>query len=143
MRRREPRSLSHAIGALAEAVSDGKVDIAGVVDATQMKGVYYQWGLTGNAEWKMPLIERVLGGAAVSGKVSTPYGQGSVHDYMHAKVTVADDDVFTVTLAVTHEDGRTAATAESLYISAPASATTLSPGSSSISTNCMSLPTMR
>ena len=34
-------------------------------------------------------------------------------------------------------------TAESLYISAPASAIALSPGSSSISTNGMSLPTMR
>jgi phosphatidylserine/phosphatidylglycerophosphate/cardiolipin synthase-like enzyme len=29
-----------------------------------------------------------------SGKPSTPYGAGTVHDFMHAKVTVADDVVF-------------------------------------------------
>ena len=28
------------------------------------------------------------------GSRSTPYGAGSVHDFMHAKVTVADDVVF-------------------------------------------------
>jgi phosphatidylserine/phosphatidylglycerophosphate/cardiolipin synthase-like enzyme len=32
--------------------------------------------------------------AAVGGQVSTPYAPGAVHDYMHAKVTVADDVVF-------------------------------------------------
>ena len=29
-----------------------------------------------------------------TGKDSTPYAPGSVHDFMHAKVTVADDTVF-------------------------------------------------
>ena len=29
-----------------------------------------------------------------TGKPSTPYAPGAVHDYMHAKVTVADDIVF-------------------------------------------------
>ena len=28
------------------------------------------------------------------GKRSTPYAPGALHDYMHAKVTVADDTVF-------------------------------------------------
>jgi len=90
------------LGALAEAVSDGKVDIAGVVDATQMKGVYHQWTLNGNSDWKVPLIARVLGGAPFSGKESTPYGQGDVHDYMHAKVTVADDIVFIGSYNLSH-----------------------------------------
>jgi phosphatidylserine/phosphatidylglycerophosphate/cardiolipin synthase-like enzyme len=90
------------LGALAEVVSDGKVDVAGIVDATQMKGVYHQWSLNGNASWKMPLIGRVLGGAPFSGKLSTPYGQGDVHDYMHAKVTVADDYVFTGSFNLSH-----------------------------------------
>jgi phosphatidylserine/phosphatidylglycerophosphate/cardiolipin synthase-like enzyme len=83
------------LGALAECVSERRIDVTGVVDATQMEGVFYQWRLNGNAEWKMPLAARVLGGAAFAGKRSTPYGQGSVHDFMHAKVTVADDIVFT------------------------------------------------
>jgi phosphatidylserine/phosphatidylglycerophosphate/cardiolipin synthase-like enzyme len=90
------------LGALAEAVSDGKVDIAGIVDATQMKGVYHQWSLNGNAAWKMPLIARVLGGVPFTGKESTPYGQGDVHDYMHAKVTVTDDYVFTGSFNLSH-----------------------------------------
>jgi phosphatidylserine/phosphatidylglycerophosphate/cardiolipin synthase-like enzyme len=90
------------LGALAEVVSDGKVDVAGVVDATQMKGVYHQWSLSGNASWKMPLIERALGGTPFAGKESTPYGQGDVHDYMHAKVTVADDYVFAGSFNLSH-----------------------------------------
>jgi phosphatidylserine/phosphatidylglycerophosphate/cardiolipin synthase-like enzyme len=90
------------LGALAEVVSDAKIDVAGIVDATQMKGVYHQWSLNGNASWKMPLIARVLGGAPFSGKLSTPYGQGDVHDYMHAKVTVADDYVFTGSFNLSH-----------------------------------------
>jgi phosphatidylserine/phosphatidylglycerophosphate/cardiolipin synthase-like enzyme len=89
------------LGALAEAVSDGKVDVAGVVDGTQMKGVYHQWRLNGNATWKMPLIARVLDGR-FQGKNSTPYGQGDVHDFMHAKITVADDLVFTGSFNLSH-----------------------------------------
>jgi phosphatidylserine/phosphatidylglycerophosphate/cardiolipin synthase-like enzyme len=90
------------LGALAEKVSDGKVDVAGVVDATQMHGVYHQWTLNGNAAWKMPLIARVLDDGRFSGKESTPYGQGDVHDFMHAKVTVADDLVFTGSFNLSH-----------------------------------------
>jgi phosphatidylserine/phosphatidylglycerophosphate/cardiolipin synthase-like enzyme len=90
------------LGSLAECVSDGKVDVAGIVDGTQMKGVYHQWDLNGNAEWKLPLIERVFGSAPFSGKDSTPYGQGDVHDFMHAKVTVADDLVFTGSYNLSH-----------------------------------------
>jgi phosphatidylserine/phosphatidylglycerophosphate/cardiolipin synthase-like enzyme len=90
------------LGALAETVSDGKVDVSGIVDATQMKGVYHQWKLNGNSTWKMPLVARVLGGAGFTGKESTPYGQGDVHDFMHAKVTVADDLVFTGSFNLSH-----------------------------------------
>jgi phosphatidylserine/phosphatidylglycerophosphate/cardiolipin synthase-like enzyme len=90
------------LGALAETISDGKVDVAGVVDATQMKGVYHQWALNGNASWKMPLLTRVLDQAPFSGKESTPYGQGDVHDFMHAKVTVTDDYVFVGSFNLSH-----------------------------------------
>jgi phosphatidylserine/phosphatidylglycerophosphate/cardiolipin synthase-like enzyme len=89
------------LGALAEAVSDGRIDVAGVVDATQMKGVYHQWELNGNSTWKMPLVARVFEGR-FTGKESTPYGQGDVHDFMHAKVVVADDLVFTGSFNLSH-----------------------------------------
>ena len=68
-----------------------------------MKGVYYQWRLNGNAAWKMPLLDGIFGTAPFSGKRSTPYGRGDdVHDYMHAKVTVADDTVFVGSYNLSH-----------------------------------------
>src|SRR5262249_21198409 len=82
------------VAALAQVVSEGKVDIAGCVDATQVVEVVEQWHENGNVEWKLPLLQQVLRGA-FTGKKSTPYGDGTVHDFMHAKIVVADDVVFT------------------------------------------------
>jgi phosphatidylserine/phosphatidylglycerophosphate/cardiolipin synthase-like enzyme len=83
------------IATLAQKVSEGKLDIAGCIDATQIGGVFYDWKRDGNAAWKIPILRRVLE-APFSGKPSTPYSEtGSIHDFMHAKVTVADDVVFT------------------------------------------------
>ena len=90
------------LGALAEAVSDGKSEVFGVVDATQMKGVYHQWQLNGNSEWKMPAIRRIFDNGRFTGKNSMPYGQGDVHDFMHAKVVVADDYLFTGSYNLSH-----------------------------------------
>jgi phosphatidylserine/phosphatidylglycerophosphate/cardiolipin synthase-like enzyme len=81
------------LSALAEAISEDRVDVAGCVDQPQVRGVIYQWRQNGNIAWKLPLLERVMQ-APFSGKRSTPWGVGSVHDFMHAKVTVADDTVF-------------------------------------------------
>ena len=86
-------SAAPVLAALAQVVSEGKLDLAGCVDATQIRQVAAQWEANGNAAWKLPLLERVMG-APFSGKPSTPYGPGTVHDYMHAKVVVADDVVF-------------------------------------------------
>ena len=83
------------LGTLAEICSDGKVDVAGVVDDTQVDGVLYQWRLNGNASWKVPALRRFLEAAGFAGKPSTPWEpSGTPHDFMHAKVTVADDVVF-------------------------------------------------
>ncbi len=82
------------LATLAQLVSEGKLDVAGCVDAPQMQGVVYQWRENGNVAWKLPLLERVLAGE-FTGKPSTPYGLGTVHDFMHAKIVVADDIVFT------------------------------------------------
>jgi phosphatidylserine/phosphatidylglycerophosphate/cardiolipin synthase-like enzyme len=46
------------------------------------------------SEWKIPLLRRILEGAPISGKVTTPWRPDSVHDFMHAKVVVADDTSF-------------------------------------------------
>ena len=90
------------LGTLAQVVSDGKIDLAGVVDRTQVEEVLRQWEANGNASWKEPLLRAALAGAPFTGKHSTPYGPGTVHDYMHAKVTVADDVAFVGSFNLSH-----------------------------------------
>jgi phosphatidylserine/phosphatidylglycerophosphate/cardiolipin synthase-like enzyme len=95
-------SSAPVLATLAQVASDGKVDLAGVVDATQVREVLQQWEESGHAEWKEPLLRTALRRAPFSGKVTTPYAPGSVHDYMHAKVTVADDVVFVGSFNLSH-----------------------------------------
>ncbi len=90
------------LGTLAEVATDGRVDLAGVVDRTQVLEVLRQWHLNGNSAWKEPLLRTALTRAPFSGKHSTPYTPDSVHDYMHAKVTVADDLVFVGSFNLSH-----------------------------------------
>ena len=82
------------LATLCQVASEGKVDLAGCFDQTQVEEVLLQWRTNGVSGWKIPLLETVLARAPFSGKRSTPYAPTSVHDYMHAKVTVADDTVF-------------------------------------------------
>ncbi|MCW3064573.1 MAG: phosphatidylserine/phosphatidylglycerophosphate/cardiolipin synthase family protein [Solirubrobacterales bacterium] len=90
------------LGTLAELAGDGRVDLAGVIDATQIRQVFGQWRANGRAGWKLASLGNVLAHADFTGKVSTPYAPGSVHDYMHAKVTVADDTVFVGSFNLSH-----------------------------------------
>jgi phosphatidylserine/phosphatidylglycerophosphate/cardiolipin synthase-like enzyme len=90
------------LGTLAQVASDGRVDLAGVVDQTQVREVLHQWHENGNATWKEPLLRTALTRAPFSGKRSTPYRPAAVHDYMHAKVTVADDVVFVGSFNLSH-----------------------------------------
>ena len=90
------------LGTLAEVAADKKVDLAGVVDATQIDEVFDQWRANGNASWKTPSLRFLLGRASFSGKRSTPYAPGAVHDYMHAKVCVCDDTVFIGSFNLSH-----------------------------------------
>jgi phosphatidylserine/phosphatidylglycerophosphate/cardiolipin synthase-like enzyme len=95
-------SAAPVLATLAQVVSDGKVDVAGCVDQTQVEEVVRQWRANGVTGWKVPLLETVLGRAPFSGKDSTPWAPGSLHDYMHAKVTVADDVVFCGSFNLSH-----------------------------------------
>ena len=90
------------LGTLAQVATDGKVDLAGVVDSTQIHEVLRQWEMNGNASWKEPLLRTALTRAPFTGKHSTPYGPGTVHDYMHAKVTVTDDIAFVGSFNLSH-----------------------------------------
>ena len=82
------------LGTLAQVAGEGLVDVAGCVDATQLAYVHQQWSAMEVSAWKIPLLEAILERAPFSGKNSTPWAPGSLHDFMHAKVTVADDVVF-------------------------------------------------
>jgi phosphatidylserine/phosphatidylglycerophosphate/cardiolipin synthase-like enzyme len=95
-------SSAPILATLAQVASDGKVDLAGVVDATQVDEVIRQWRENGNADWKEPLLRTAVTRATFAGKRSTPYAPGSIHDYMHAKVTVADDVVFVGSFNLSH-----------------------------------------
>jgi phosphatidylserine/phosphatidylglycerophosphate/cardiolipin synthase-like enzyme len=81
------------LGTLAQVIADGTVDVAGCVDASQVREVVHQWTANRNVSWKLPLLQQVMSGP-FTGKESTPYGDGTVHDFMHAKVVVSDDTVF-------------------------------------------------
>jgi phosphatidylserine/phosphatidylglycerophosphate/cardiolipin synthase-like enzyme len=83
------------LGTLAELAGKGGRDIAGVVDGPQVRTVFHQWAENGHTAWKIPLLATTLSKLPFSAKPSTPWTPDSkVHDFMHAKVTVADDVAF-------------------------------------------------
>src|SRR3954447_14068313 len=83
------------LGTLAELADKGGRDIAGVVDGPQTRTVFAQWADNGHTAWKIPLLATTLSKLPFSAKPSTPWTPDSkVHDFMHAKLTVADDVVF-------------------------------------------------
>ena len=73
-------------------LAEGRLDVAGVCDATQVAQVFDQWERNPRSRWKGPLLRRAL--AVFHGKRSIPYAPDSIHNFMHAKVTVADDTTF-------------------------------------------------
>jgi phosphatidylserine/phosphatidylglycerophosphate/cardiolipin synthase-like enzyme len=79
-------------GPILAAVNECEIDIAGVCDLTQVRQVFRQWDANPASAWKSPLLRQAM--RRFTGKDSTPYAPGSLHDFMHAKVTVADDVVF-------------------------------------------------
>ena len=82
------------LGTLAQVAAEARVDLRGVVDRTQMELVVYQWRTNGRSAWKVPILGSVLEHADFRGKPSTRYTPETPHDFMHAKVTVADDWIF-------------------------------------------------
>jgi phosphatidylserine/phosphatidylglycerophosphate/cardiolipin synthase-like enzyme len=82
------------LATLVEVVNEERCSVAGIVDDTQVDQVFEQWRTNGVSEWKIPLLRRILEGADFSGKTSVPWTPESLHDFMHAKVVVADDTAF-------------------------------------------------
>lgn len=85
------------LGTLAELSANhrrGELDIAGVLDATQIAEVIEQWRGKPQTGWKDAALRTLIARTPWTGKRSTPWTPDSVHDYMHAKIVVADDAVF-------------------------------------------------
>ena len=76
---------------LAELSARDKLALSGAYDRTQMEEVQRQWQAVPHNRWKIAVWETIH--PHLSGKDSTPYAPGSVHDYMHAKFLVVDDEV--------------------------------------------------
>jgi phosphatidylserine/phosphatidylglycerophosphate/cardiolipin synthase-like enzyme len=90
--------IAHAIGR-----AERRVRIASpVVDNTQINEVLRQWAANPVQTWKAPALRTALTSAPFSGKRTTPYAPGSVHDYMHAKLTVCDDLLFVGSFNLSH-----------------------------------------
>ena len=79
------------LGTLAEFAGRDAFDLDGAYDATQMDEVLAQWADVPWNRWKVEAWGTIA--ARLSGKRSTPYRPGSVHDYLHAKFVVSDDEV--------------------------------------------------
>ena len=91
------------LGTLAEAVERPTgVDISGVYDATQMDEVQHQWASVPGAAWKIGAFRAIVAAVKFGAKRSIPYAKGSVHDFMHAKILVADDYVYTGSFNLSH-----------------------------------------
>ncbi len=83
------------LATLAELADRSRADVAGVVDGPQVRTVFNQWRDNGHSAWKIPLLAKALTGLEFSAKASTPWSPDSkLHDFMHCKMTVADDTVF-------------------------------------------------
>jgi phosphatidylserine/phosphatidylglycerophosphate/cardiolipin synthase-like enzyme len=90
------------LGTLSEVLQRGKVDVSGVYDATQMDEVERQWAEEATVSWKIAAFHAVVASARFGSKRSTPYAKGSVHDFMHAKILVTDDYVYTGSFNLSH-----------------------------------------
>jgi phosphatidylserine/phosphatidylglycerophosphate/cardiolipin synthase-like enzyme len=90
------------LGTLAEVVEQPGIDIAGVYDATQMDEVLRQWGTQATVSWKIAAFHAITTAIKFGAKRSVPYSKGSVHDFMHAKILVADDYVYAGSFNLSH-----------------------------------------
>ncbi len=90
------------LGTLAEVAEHPGVDISGVYDATQMDEVQRQWATQPTATWKATAFHTIVAAIKFGAKRSTPYAKGTVHDFMHAKILVADDYVYVGSFNLSH-----------------------------------------
>jgi phosphatidylserine/phosphatidylglycerophosphate/cardiolipin synthase-like enzyme len=67
-----------------------------------MEEALAQWRQMPLKTWKIGAFTSLVSGAHLSSKRSTPFAQGSVHDYLHVKLVVSDDSIFTGSYNLSH-----------------------------------------
>ncbi len=89
------------LGTLAEVAADGRVDLAGVVDATQVAEVLEQWRQNGNVMWKGPALRSCssVRRSPASGRRRTALDGARLHA---REVTVCDETVFIGSFNLSH-----------------------------------------
>jgi phosphatidylserine/phosphatidylglycerophosphate/cardiolipin synthase-like enzyme len=90
------------LGTLGDLAHTTHPEFKGVYDRTQMAEVLGQWRVDPHATWKGPAFQAVSTALPFASKVTTPYTPTSVHDFMHAKITVVDNTVFTGSYNLSH-----------------------------------------
>jgi phosphatidylserine/phosphatidylglycerophosphate/cardiolipin synthase-like enzyme len=90
------------LGTLGDLAHTTHPEFKGVYDRTQMAEVLGQWRVDPHATWKGPAFQAVSAALPFASKVTTPYTPTSVHDFMHAKITVVDNTVFTGSYNLSH-----------------------------------------
>jgi phosphatidylserine/phosphatidylglycerophosphate/cardiolipin synthase-like enzyme len=84
---------SHTVvAALAAAIGRG-VDVSGIYDGGQMRPIEQEWSTTSYDEQVLEDWRAVK--AHLSAKPSTPYTPTSTHDFMHNKIAICDEELFT------------------------------------------------
>jgi phosphatidylserine/phosphatidylglycerophosphate/cardiolipin synthase-like enzyme len=64
--------------------------------------VQRQWAENGVSGWKIDTFRSIVAAVRFGAKPSTPYSPTSVHDFMHAKILVADDYVYAGSFNLSH-----------------------------------------
>jgi phosphatidylserine/phosphatidylglycerophosphate/cardiolipin synthase-like enzyme len=90
------------LGTLGDLTHSPHPEFKGVYDRTQMAEVLGQWRVDPHAGWKGPAFLDVSTTLPFASKVTTPYTPTSVHDFMHAKITVVDNTVMTGSYNLSH-----------------------------------------
>jgi phosphatidylserine/phosphatidylglycerophosphate/cardiolipin synthase-like enzyme len=90
------------LGTLGEVLQKPGLDIGGVYDRTEMDEVQHQWSQNSTSAWKIAAFSSVVAAVPFGAKRSTPYSKDSVHDFMHAKILVADDYVYCGSFNLSH-----------------------------------------